>query len=66
MGDNVLLEHFIAFAVVVYPVWRIYARAGLNPALSLFLAIPFLGWFLVLGILTYAKWPATATPQQER
>ncbi len=46
-----------AFAlVVVIPLWRICARAGLTPALALLVFIPVIGIVLVAAILAFARW----------
>lgn len=45
------MEWFIAQVILLlYPVWRIFKRAGLNRALSLTVLIPF-GGFLVSGLI---------------
>lgn len=48
----------LSAAIVIYPLWRIFSRAGLNPALSLLIFLPGLGWFVVAFILGFARWPA--------
>ena len=45
--------------LIVWPVWRIHLRAGLNPLFALLLFVPFIGWFAVLAILGLSRWPAT-------
>jgi hypothetical protein len=44
--------------IVVIPAWRIFRRAGLNPALSLFIFVPALGGLIVLLMLAFMRWPA--------
>ena len=46
--------------LVVVPLWRIYGRAGLNPALSLLVLIPWVGGLAVLAVLAFSSWPAQA------
>jgi hypothetical protein len=38
------------------PVWRVFKRAGLNPALSLTVLIPYIGFLLSGIILAASKW----------
>jgi hypothetical protein len=45
--------------VLVYPLWRIFSRTGLTPALSLLIFVPFAGVFIVLAVLAFDRWPAT-------
>ena len=42
--------------LLLWPTWRIFDKAGLTPLLSLFVLIPFCGFFIVLIILSFAKW----------
>lgn len=48
----------IGLALLIIPLWKICARAGFNPALSLIAIIPFLGFLIVVGILAFAQWPS--------
>ena len=43
--------------VVLYPLWRIFARTGLHPALSLIVLLPIAGPLFVSCILAFARWP---------
>lgn len=45
----------VSLALIV-PVWRIFVRAGLNPALSLLIFIPVIGFFVVAAILGLSRW----------
>lgn len=58
MGGRSLLYIIITTAVVIVPCWKIFSRAGLNPALSLFIFIPVLGWWIAGAILAFSRWPA--------
>lgn len=44
--------------LLAVPLWRIFRRAGLTPALSLFVFVPWLGLLIVLGLLALRDWPA--------
>jgi uncharacterized membrane protein len=46
-----------AFAlVVIIPLWRIFERAGLQPALALIVLIPYVGIVVVALILAFSRW----------
>lgn len=57
MGE--LIPTIILGFVLVYPLWRIFSRAGLAPALSLFVFVPLVGGLIVLAVLAFSRWPAT-------
>jgi hypothetical protein len=49
------MYYIIGNALFVIPLWRLFARAGLQPAWSLSgLLVPIIPWF----ILAFASWPA--------
>jgi hypothetical protein len=55
-----LIVSIILIAVLfLYPLWRIFARAGLPAPLSLLVFLP-LGQVIVALILAFARWPNTA------
>lgn len=43
--------------MLIVPVWKIYKKAGLNPALSFLLFIPLIGMFIVYVNLAFSDWP---------
>ena len=43
---------------LVYPVWRIFDRVGLPPALSLVVFLGFPGIWLAATMLAFGPWPA--------
>ncbi len=48
----------IVLAVLaLIPLWRVFSRAGLTPALSLLILVPVLGWAIVGLILALSDWP---------
>ena len=52
-----LIIQAIAMAILfLFPIWRIFKRAGLNPALSLTVLIPYVGFPLSGIILAVLKW----------
>jgi hypothetical protein len=58
-----LLYHLVVALLVIFPCWKIFQRAGLNPALSLFIFVPVLGWWIAGAILAYSKWPAVVVTE---
>ncbi len=52
-----LISFVIAAAIVALPAWRICARAGLSPYLSLVVFVP-MGFLILLVLLAFAEWPA--------
>ena len=57
-----LLYHVVVAVLVIFPCWKIFQRAGLNPALSLFIFVPGLGWWIAGAILAFSKWPGVDAP----
>ena len=56
-ASNFVLPVIIAILALI-PLWRVFSRAGLVPALSLLVLIPVLGWVIVGLILALSDWPA--------
>lgn len=54
---EVIIGAIALAAILVLPLYRIMAKAGLNPLLSLIIVIPVLGYLIVIGILAFATWP---------
>ncbi|MES2323064.1 MAG: hypothetical protein V4633_12440 [Pseudomonadota bacterium] len=48
----------LGLSLLIIPLWRICARAGFQPAMSLVAAIPFVGLLVVAAILAFGNWPA--------
>jgi hypothetical protein len=53
-----LLYHLFAALVLIFPCWKIFQRVGLNPALSLLIFVPGIGWWIAGAILAFSNWPA--------
>ncbi len=49
----------IPLLIMIWPIWRIFRRAGLAPAWSLLIFVPALGWLAATAMLALARWPAT-------
>ena len=56
--DDGLAAAVTLAALLIIPVWRIFRRAGLQPALALLLLVPGLGVLIVSLILAFSRWPA--------
>ena len=48
----------VFLVLVIVPLWRIFGRAGFNPALSLLVVFPMLGILAVTAVLGFAEWPS--------
>jgi len=54
--ETIFTDTLIAAVLLLFPLWRIYTRAGLNPYLSLTLLIPVFGFIIACIILAVSKW----------
>ena len=52
--EEIIIEVIIMAVLLLFPVWKIFKRAGLNPVLSLTVLIPYVG-FLISGIILAAS-----------
>jgi hypothetical protein len=55
----------VAAVFFLYPLWRIFSRAGLPAPLSLLVLLP-LGQIIVALILAFARWPHMAPREARR
>jgi hypothetical protein len=53
-----LLLGAVSLALVMIPLWRITARTGRDPWLSLLFLGPPVGTFAFFAILAFGRWPA--------
>ena len=53
-----LAFHVIFVILLIYPLWRIFGRTGMNPLLSMLLLIPVIGALICVLILALGHWPA--------
>lgn len=51
------VAYYLSAALVVFPVARIFMRAGFKGWWAAFLAAPFVGFILCLAVLTFKRWP---------
>lgn len=59
-------EVILAALLLLFPAWRIFGRAGYQPALSLIVLIPIAGPLAALAILAFGDWPAGGGPGRPR
>lgn len=45
-------------ALMIFPLWRIFARTGMVAAWSLLFAVPVAGPLLILVLLAFSDWPS--------
>ncbi len=57
MAHRGLLYHIVTALILIYPTWKIFERAGLNAALSVFIFLPGIGWWIAGAILAFSRWP---------
>ncbi len=63
MENTVLLDILAGFVFglpLIVPLWKIHAKAGMRPALSLLVFLPYLGLLITTMVLAFSRWPATA------
>ena len=60
-----LVGYVLMSLILIIPTWRICTRAGYSGELSLFHLVPFIGSFIVMGMLAFSTWPAgEASPRR--
>lgn len=64
--ENYITEVIVLAILLLYPVWRIFKRAGLNPALSLTVLIPAVGTLVSGLILALSTWKLNARPERDK
>jgi hypothetical protein len=53
-----MFVNFVVMAILLLiPAWRIFGKAGLEPAFALVIFIPFAGPLIAMAILVFANWP---------
>lgn len=58
MDPGISIAVTLGFSLLlVYPFWRIYRRAGLNPWFSLLVFLPYVGLPAAAAILAFQTWP---------
>jgi len=60
LGDYIsqpLWQYYLSVAIVMLPAVRIFMRAGVNPAWSLALLFPWVGYVVCAVVLGFNHWP---------
>ena len=55
----------IIAAVIIFPYWKIFSKAGYSGALSLLMLIPLVN-VIMLFFLAFADWPALKNAQKQQ
>jgi uncharacterized membrane protein len=66
--DGFLIEvlgQLLIAMITIVPLWKIFDKAGKNPAVSLFVFIPYLGLIIVGLVLAFSRWPSTEGSTKE-
>ena len=58
--DDPWMLNLLVGALALYPLFRIFRRAGLSPWPSVLVLVPIIGWPLVGSLLAFPRWPAVA------
>lgn len=53
---QVILANLFFGGIVIYPLWIIFKRAGLNPKLAALVFIPYVGFFAAAIVLGAMQW----------
>jgi amino acid permease len=69
-GDSIMTEFIFSLIInailLLYPMWRIYKRAGLNRFLSLTVLVPYAGLFISTIILAASTWNLSVATKGEK
>lgn len=57
LTPDALMRYLTFAAILLYPFWRMFKRAGFSPVLSFLILTPYAGFFICLGYLALKKWP---------
>lgn len=55
---DIIWRYYALALLIVWPLARIFRRAGLSPFYALALVVPMVGLTVAAGILALQKWPA--------
>ena len=55
----------IITAIIIFPYWKIFSKAGYSGALSLLMLIPLVN-VIMLFFLAFADWPALKNAQKQQ
>ena len=54
--DKLVIQILLSVLFFLYPVWRVFKRAGLHPAYSFFVILPVFGLLITGIILSASTW----------
>jgi hypothetical protein len=57
MGDLAVFVGLFASFLAVFPLWRIFKRAGVIPGMSAVVFLPFIGYAAAALALALNRWP---------
>jgi hypothetical protein len=66
MQEHIIEQAIMVAILLLYPIWRIFKRAGLNPALSLTVLIPGVGMLITGLILALSTWKLNARSEGDK
>lgn len=58
VNNHPLVSYYIAVAAIIWPMIKIFNRAGFSPKPVAWLFLPFLGYLVTLGYLVFRPWPS--------
>ena len=58
--EEIIIQIIAQAVLLLYPAWRIYRKAGLNPVVSLTVLIPMVGILIAALVLVFSKWHVKA------
>lgn len=64
--EELIIQAIAQAILFLFPVWRIFKRAGIEPSLSLTVLIPYIGFLLSGVILAASKWKLGVATQGEK
>jgi len=60
-------QYYISVALVFFPLFRIFRRAGLQPLFALTLFVPWVGVLIAAHVLAFRAWPnVVPRPKREK
>lgn len=51
-----MIMYILMSVLLLFPLWKIYQKAGLTPELSLISLVPIFGFIICLIILAFSTW----------
>jgi hypothetical protein len=58
LAGGQLVIGLVIVLLLIIPVWKIFAKAGLGGAWSLLMLVPGIGPLIVILMLAFKRWPA--------